>query len=381
MTVEPDDLPESPDHLVALPHQPDGVAWPTDRWPRAEPAEVGGDSGRLDELLDELFDGDHPRLGRTYAAAVVVGGHLVAERYGQRPVQDLRALEPDPPLVDVGPDDRLLSWSMAKSITSLAVGAAIGDGAFALSDPVADPRWRAPGDPRATITWDDLLTMRPGLAWTEEYYDLGGEMPDVVTMLYGEGEADMGGFAADKPLVAEPGSPEAYVYSSGTTNIVAANLARVLGLDRDGMERFLRERILEPIGIDDVELRFDGAGTFVGSSYVFTTLRHWCRFGLLALRDGTWDGRRLVPEGWIDHGRLARSREDEHKAHGAHWWSWNHPDGRFAAHGFEGQRVICHPTRDVVCVRLGRSGAEASAPLTDHLAAVAACFPELTPPR
>jgi len=377
MTDEPRALPESPDDLVPLPDQPDGVIWPTDDWPRADAAELGGDGTRLDQLLDELLADDHPVFGRTFAAAVVVGGRLVGERYGRRPVQDLRALEPDPPLDDVGADDHLLSWSMAKSLTSLAVGVAVGDGALSIDQPVADPRWQDPGDPRGAITWDDLLTMRPGLAWTEEYYDLGGDaLPDVVTMLFGDGAADMAGFAADKPLVREPGSSEAYVYSSGTTNIVAANLARVLGLDRDGMERFLRGRVLEPIGIDAADLRFDDAGTFIGSSYAYTTLRHWCRFGLLALRDGTWDGRRIVPAGWIDHGRLARSREDEHKAHGAHWWSWAHPDGRFAAHGFEGQRVLCFPTRDVICVRLGQSGPEASQPLTDHLASMAALFPE-----
>lgn len=366
---------EHPADLVPLPPQPDGVPWPTEQWPVAEPSEVGVDPAALDALLDELMADQHPVFGRTFAAAFVVGGRLIAERYGRWPVRDLRALEPDPPLDDVTPDDLLLSWSMAKSLTSLAVGVAVGDGALSVDDPVGDPRW-GDGDPRAAITWHDLLTMRPGLAWVEEYYDLDGDMPDVVTMLFGEGAADMAAFAAGKPLVHEPGSPDAYVYSSGTTNIITANLARILGLDRDGMEAFLRERILGPVGIDDIELRFDPTGTFVGSSYALTTLQHWCRFGLLALRDGTWDGRRIVPEGWMDDARLARSREDEHKVHGAHWWSWAHPDGRFAAHGFEGQRVVCHPTRDAICVRLGQTGPAGAQPLTDHLAAIAALAPE-----
>ncbi|MBX3313039.1 MAG: serine hydrolase [Actinobacteria bacterium] len=368
---------ESPADLVPLPPQPEGVPWPTTEWPRAAASDVGGDPARLDELLDDLLADAHPVFGQTYAAAVVVGGHLVAERYGHRPVQDLRALEPDPPMEDVDPGFRLLSWSMAKSLTSLAVGVAVGDGALSVHDPVGDPRWTAPGDPRAAITWWDLLVMRPGLAWTEEYYELDGDtMPDVVTMLFGEGAADVAGFAADKELVSPPGAPESYVYSSGTTNIVCANLARVLGLDAAGMERFLRERILEPCGITDADLRFDPAGTFIGSSYAYLPLQHWCRFGLLALRDGVWDGRRIVPEGWMDDARLARSPEDERKFHGAHWWSWALPDGRFAAHGFEGQRVVCFPTRDVVCIRLGRSGPDAAEPLTDRLAEIAALFPE-----
>lgn len=368
---------EEPTDLVPLPGQPDGVPWPTGDWPTASPADLGADPERVDALLDDLLTDDHPVYGQTFAAAVVAGGRLVAERYGHRPVQDLRAFEPDPPKDAVTPSTRLLSWSMAKSLTSLAVGVAVGDGSLAVDEPVGEPLWRAGGDRRADITWWDLLLMRPGLAWTEEYYDLSGDtMPDVVTMLYGDGQDDMARYAADKALVAEPGSDEAYVYSSGTTNIISANLARTLGLDAAGMERFLRERILEPIGITDPELRFDAAGTFVGSSYAFLTLRDWCRFGLLAMRDGTWDGRRIAPEGWMNAARRARSREDLHKFHGAHWWSWAEPDGRFAAHGFEGQRVLCFPTRDVICVRLGRSSGEASQPLTDHLAEIAALFPE-----
>ncbi|MCB0976087.1 MAG: serine hydrolase [Acidimicrobiales bacterium] len=374
MTAEP----ELPDALVPLPSQPEDVPWPTEEWPRCSAADAGVDEARLEALLDELCDGEHPLMGRTFAAAVVVGGRLVAERYGMWPVRDLRALEPNPPLEPIEPSTRLLSWSMAKSITSLAVGVAVGDGAISLDDPVADPHWQAPGDPRSAITWDDLLTMRPGLAWTEEYYDLDGDvLPDVVTMLFGDGAPDMAAFAADKELVNSPGSPEAYAYSSGTTNIVSAALARTLGLDRDGMECFLRERVLEPIGVRDADLRFDEAGTFIGSSYAYLTLLDWCRFGLLAIRGGVWDGRRVVPEGWIDHGRRARSPEEGDKFHGAHWWSWALPDGRFAAHGFEGQRVVCHPTRDVVCVRLGKTGAEGAQPLTDHLAEIALLFPRL----
>ena len=69
--------------LLPLPAQPDGLAWPTDEWEVVPPDAVGGDATRLTDLLDELVAPEpHPVLGRTYAAAVVVGGRLVAERYG-----------------------------------------------------------------------------------------------------------------------------------------------------------------------------------------------------------------------------------------------------------------------------------------------------------
>ncbi len=366
-----------PDHpLVPLPAQPFGVAWPTDGWEQADPAELGADRARLDALLDELVAPEpHPTLGRSFAAAVVAGGRLVAERYGERAVQDLRSLEPDPPHEPVTPDSLLLSWSIAKSITNLAVGAAVADGIVRIDEPVGDPAWQGPDDPRGAITWDDLLTMRPGLRWLEEYYELSADaMPDVVTMLFGEGAADMAAFAADFPLVAEPGSPEAYTYSSGTTNIIAANLQRVRGFGAAEMEVHLRERIFDPIGMRSAEIEVDAAGTFIGSSYVRATLRDWCRFGLLALRGGRWDGTNLVPAGWMDWSRRARSW-DETVLHAAQWWAWDDPETPFGAHGFEGQRIIAFPARDVVVLRFGRSGSDAAPALNAHLHEIARCFP------
>jgi CubicO group peptidase (beta-lactamase class C family) len=351
------------------------VPWPTDGWPESEAAAVGGDGQRLTELVDELFaDEEHPVLGRTYGLAVVAGGRLVAERYGRRVVQDLRSLAPDPPFDDVTADTGLLSWSMAKSLSHLALGIAIADGKVALTDPVAEPQWADADDPRHAIGWDDLLTMRSGLQWLEEYVLDGDVMPDVVEMLVGAGADDMAAFAAGFPLVAEPGNPASYNYSSGTTNIVVANLQRVLGLDGPGVLAFLQDRIFSPLGMASAVAALDPAGTFVGSSTVHATLRDWCRFGLLALRGGHWDGVDLVPPTWMDHGRTGRSW-DETIFHGAHWWTWDTDDVPFGAHGFEGQRVIAFPTRDVVLVRLGKSSEDASPALNDHLTAMAACFP------
>ena len=368
-------VPQHP--LVPIPAQPTDVPWPTTSWPEASPADLGADAPRLDALLDDLVGGDfHPRTGLTFAAAVVAGGRLVAERYGRRPVQDLRGMEDPPVLEPVTPDMELLSWSMAKTITNIAAGVAVLDGKIQVDEPARDPRWLdAPDDPRAAITWDDLLTMRPGLQWTEGYYDFETHgLPDVIEMLYGAGATDMAGFAAGFPLVSQPGSPESYTYSSGTTNIIAAGVQRVLGLDQAGMDRFLHERIFDPIGMTSARASFDAAGTYVGSSYTHATLRDWCRFGLLLLRGGRWDGDAIVPDGWIDWSRTARSW-DETIIHGAHLWSWDSPETPFGAHGFEGQRIICFPARDVVVVRLGRMGADDGPALNDLLAEIAACFP------
>ena len=365
------------DALHPLPAQPDGVDWPTGSWPTGK-RDRDADRSRLDGLVDRLLEDPAPEdLGHTHALAIVHRGRLVVERYGVWFVGELEALagtESGP----VGADDPLLSWSMAKSVLHAAVGVACGDGRIDVSARAPVPTWDDPADPRHAITWDHLLTMRPGLAWSEEYYDFEPDaLPDVVTMLYGDGREDMAGFAADFPLVDPPGSPEAYRYSSGTSNIVAGALQRKLDLGAEGMRRYLAERLFEPIGMTSALEEFDEAGTFVGSSYVYATLRDWARFGLLALRGGVWDGRALLPAGWIDHGRTPRS-QDDHAIHGAHWWAWEEDRARalgvFGARGFEGQRIICVPDRDLVVVRLGKSPSALQPALDAHLLDVVDCF-------
>ncbi len=364
--------------LHALPPQPEGTPWPTTAWPEAEPPPEVADG--LGAALDALLGPDaDPAVGHTNAVAVVHRGRLVAERYGERqmgPLAELAGVQPGP----IGPDDALGSWSMAKSLLHLGVGVARARGVLDPADPAPVPEWGDDGDPRSPITWDDLLTMRPGLEWTEVYEGFADDaLPDVVTMLYGDGAGDMAHYAADKPLEHAPGSPEAYSYSSGTSNIVAGALRRALGDEGHDLGAWVRRAVLDPIGITSAVFGTDGTGLWVASSYVDMTTRDWLRLGLLVLRGGTWDGTEVVPSDWVDHGRTPRS-PDEDIVHGAHWWARpDAGDGTFMAHGFEGQRLIMVPDRDLVVFRQGKTPAEDKAALNRRLAAVVDPFPVLAP--
>jgi CubicO group peptidase (beta-lactamase class C family) len=331
--------------LVALPPQPDGVSWPTVDWPVAAASAVGD---RMAERVDALF-ADTEHCGTTYAAVVVVGGQIVAERYGGAiPHWD----GPDEP---VGAETKLLSWSMAKSILHAAVGVLVGDGRLRLDLPPGVPEWSAPDDPRAAITLEDLLDMRDGLDFAEDYEDAGRS--DVIEMLYGAGQTDVAHFAADRLLAHPPGTT--FNYSSGTSNIVAGVVGRAIGAgDADACRRFLDERLFGPIGMRSATPTFDTAGTFVASSYVHATARDYARFGLLYLRDGVWDGVRLLPDGWVDHGRRERSVDEDGGRYGAHWWVVGDDAGSFRAAGYEGQSILICPSFDLVAVRLGKSTAD-----------------------
>ena len=95
--------------------------------------------------------------------------------------------------------------------------------------------------------------------------------------------------------------------------------------------------------------------------YVYATARDFARFGLLNLRDGMWEDRRLLPEGWVDHGRRPRSVDpDDSDYYGSHWWTRDNLHGTFWAAGHEGQFIDICPDLDLVLVRLGRTEAEHS---------------------
>ena len=330
---------------MPLPAQPSGVAWPTDDWARGAPPS-GADLG---PLLDAAFDPDGP-LRDTYAVVVVQGGRLVAERYGGT----LPRL--DGPGRSVTRDTPLLSWSVAKSMLHAVVGMLVGDGRLdpALAAPV--PLWQGDGDPRGAITLEHLLCMRDGLAFVEDYDD--PDTSDVLRMLYGPGRADMARFAADRPLEAPPG--ERFNYSTGTSMIVSGVVARTVG-PGDPYRRFLDERLSGPLGMTTVTAGFDDAGTWGAGSFAYASARDFARFGLLYLRDGVWEDRRILPEGWVDHARIPRSVDpDDGHLYGAHWWTRDEPLGTFWAAGHDGQYVDVCPALDLVLVRMGRTGTERS---------------------
>ena len=326
------------------------MPWPVpdpDGWPTATPLDG------VDKLADELVR-DEDTYGATYALVVIVGGRIVHEYYGG-------ALPSfDHPPTPVTPTTPLLSWSMAKSILHAAVGLLVGDGRLALDEPADVPEWSSPDDPRGAITLEHLLAMRDGLDFAEDYVDAG--VSNVIEMLFGDGQHDVAAYAEARPLRHGPGTQ--FNYSSGTSNIVSAIAARAAG-GKPALLELLQGRIFDAIGMTSATAKTDDAGTFIGSSYVYATARDFARFGLLYLRDGVWDGVRILPEGWVDHGRMLRSHDEDGIGYGAHWWVVEDDLGSFRASGYEGQSILVCPGLDVLAVRLGRSTAEMYSVLAD----------------
>jgi len=321
--------------LEPLPGQPRDVPYPTSDWPQSEPG-PHVDRAQLAGLVERAFRTQvTDDLGETLALLAVQGGRVVLERYGP----------------EHHADETFISWSMAKSITHALVGMLVEEGKLDPSAPAPVAAWQSPGDPRGKITLEHLLRMSDGLDFVEDYVDEG--VSHVIQMLFQEGKEDVAGYAAARGAAHPPG--KIWNYSSGTTNVVSALAGKTLGGEA-GMRAFMQERLFDPLGMKSATARFDEAGTFIGSSFVYATARDFARFGLLYLRDGVWDGERLLPEGWVDHARTTTpGAEGEY---GAHWWLRLVSEDAFHCSGYNGQYIVCVPSRDLVLVRLGLSSAE-----------------------
>ena len=293
-----------------------------------------GDSAltaRLAPIAKALVD-DHAYNGTPFAFVVLHEGKVVAERYRE----------------GLNARTRFLSWSMAKSFTNALAGVMCGDGLVDVFAPTGIPEWQ--GDERAAITLNDLMQMQSGLQWNEDY----GNRSDVNLMLHRE--KDMGLFAIDKPLEHKPGT--FWYYSSGSTNIVMRYLRGKFASDKEFLT-YYRERVFAPLGIRNAVFEPDMSGTPVGSSYLYITAREYASFGQLYLGDGVFQGRRILPEGWVEYSVTPASASND--GYGAFFWLnkdkfWpDIPEDMFNCQGHDGQEIFIIPSKDLVVVVLGYS--------------------------
>lgn len=333
--------------LTPLPAQPEGLAYPTGGW---QPGELPPDSkAAVDALVAEAMGKSvKDVMGETRALVIIWRGRLVAEAYGK----------------SFTPQTRQISWSMAKSVTQALAGAAITSGAdIDLDAPM--PTLYAPASPQGAITWRQWLHAVDGL----DYHELDGDpnpvRSDVVQLMYGDGRFDALGFAMRAfPLLHVPGT--SWTYSTPAFHMIGRALQVTAGTEGQPQEtKAAFDRILfDRIGMDTV-IEFDLEGTYLGGSLVWASARDFAKFGYLYLRDGVWDGARVLPEGWVDFARSPGPASNTN-VYGAGWWiipatgplthrqnADSDPRDAFHAGGHEGQTIWVVPSRDLVIVRLG----------------------------
>lgn len=338
----------------------------------AEDAVVGKE--RLAEAMAPFFE--DPALAETRALLVMQGGRVIAERYAP----------------GYGPDTRLISWSMAKSVTATLVGLMVADGRLALDEPAPVPEWQTPRDGRAAITLRHLLHMSSGLDHTENASDEVAIFDaDTPRMLFLDGRENVARYAETRPLEADPGTK--FEYSSATSNILADIMTRSLTdskdpvVRRDAMNEYAKGRLFEPLGMDSAFIEFDRNGTMLGGSIIHATARDWAKFGEFLRNNGSVRAAQLLPTSWT---RFMKTQSKTDSSYGGHiWLNRTRNEGRnqvlfpgkapsdvFAALGHLGQFVVVSPQHRLTIVRLGNTADSELDPVNDQLAKLISIFPK-----
>ena len=201
------------------------------------------------------------------------------------------ALEAEMYFGDIDARTPLVSKSLAKPLSVIAVGRAMAEGHIvSLDEPAANyfDEWR--GTPRAAITIRHLLGMRSGLKPQAPAPD----MDDVLNRAYLHPRHDEV-LVNDYPLTDEPGSR--YEYSNANSELVAPLIERATGIE---YEDWVSQEILAPLGAagGQVWMNREGGTAHAGCCWLLPA-ETWLRLAILLINDGEMQGRRLLPEGFV----------------------------------------------------------------------------------
>ena len=230
------------------------------------------------------------------------------------------------------------------------------------------------------ITVEQLLAMAPNLEWSERY---NGKITQssIINMLWLGGYADMSSYAAKQKIgAAGPGTK--FNYSSGNALIAMRALKKLYGKDYDRMPWKV---LFDKIGMDKVVFEKDKSGVFVGSSYLYMSLRDMAKFGFLYLNGGYYNREQILDPAYLKGARqlsvgmLNGPEEDIEEEKGFYSLGfWINPspaqvgkvkklspkfritsffpkvpnDVMFAA-GHFGQSIVIYPKQDLLLVRMG----------------------------
>jgi len=252
---------------------------------------------------------------------VIKDGKILYERYGLGNTED----------------SKWISYSVAKSVVSMLIGAAIQDGYIeSVDEKVTNylPRLKGSSYDQSSIA--NLLQMASGVQWNEDYAD---PESDVATASWET--IDLYEFLRNKPRDAEPG--EKFNYNTAETNLAGTLLRSAIG---NNLSTYLSEKIWQPFGMESDglwNLTEQGGGEF-GGCCINATLRDYGRIGLFALADGrSADGSEVLPPGWM---RESTMPSKGYKDYGYFWWLIG--EDVFRASGVFGQGIYINREENVV---------------------------------
>ncbi len=269
---------------------------------------------------EEVSVEDYLKKQSVAGLLVVKDGHVVFERYG----------------LGNTPETRWVSFSVAKSVVSMLVGAAIKDGFIAsVDEPVTDylPRLKGSSYDRTSIR--DLMQMASGVLWNEDYDDPNADINQVPYSALG-----MHAYVRNLEAKHEPGT--VFNYNTAETRIIGNLLRAAIG---NNLSYYLMEKIWHPYGMtSDANWILTGGGGESGGCCISATLRDYAKIGLFALGDGVLaDGTQVLPQGWMTESTTPSKAS---AGYGYFWWLVG--DGVYQASGIHGQGIRIDTNNNVV---------------------------------
>ena len=236
--------------------------------------------------------------------------------------------------------------SASKTLLSPLVGIALRDGLIESVDAplrqlVPDLYARLDGSPdhdprKDAIRVRDLMDMSSGLESTS-FRNYGAWAAS----------SDWGWDQLRRPMECDPG--RCYQYSTGVTHLLGIALADAAGRD---LRSWAREVLFEPLDIPLPAWDRSPRGYYLGGNNMALRPRDLLKIGVLYLNDGMWQGRRLLPGGWVEASWQPRFRSPWNgMGYGGLWWASDWGGERvFSAWGYGGQFLVVVPRLDLAVV-------------------------------
>ena len=249
---------------------------------------------------------------------------------------------------------RWASFSMAKSVSSTLVGAALQQGLIASLDvPVSRYVPKLKGGGYDAVSVRNLLQMASGVKWNETYTDPQSDVSKLGLLLLTHRPGVVVNYMRNLPKAGAPGS--IWNYSTGETYLLGPVLEAAT---HKPLATYLSETLWSRLGMErDATWWLESPGGIgLAGAGVGATLRDYGRFGLFVQQDGMIDGKRIVPEGWFRKAGSAHVIGGKSVDYGYLWWPMPAGDpvhqGAFEARGIFGQHLYINPNEKLVIVVL-----------------------------
>ncbi|MCC7321309.1 MAG: serine hydrolase [Rubellimicrobium sp.] len=244
------------------------------------------------------------------------------------------------------PEDRRISWSMAKSVVAALTGILLAEGTIgSIDDPVVQHVPALAGTAYDGASLRDVLQMSSGVRFDEDYLDFWSDINRMGRVL-ALGQS-MDAFATG--LQARDAAPgERMQYVSIDTHVVAMVLRAASG---QSLQELVETRIVRPMGFEsDPYYVTDGLGVAFALGGLNMTTRDYARFGQMMANGGIWQGQQVVPADWVaESTRASAPTAPGESGYGYQWWipeGWE--EGEFLARGIYGQYIYVNRILGVV---------------------------------